>query len=171
MNKLHQETRVVVADAVRARFFRVSPPEFRFEEFHSDMAQHVPQPAHSTLTEESDLVAEKGRTTHTSRGDMGRSHESASPTRHVIESRSTDADLDRTAFVQRIVNHLQQQFRNHRFDRLVLVMPSRMLGEVHQHLPKPLQSILTHELHHEWTPLTASDIQERLKDTLGHRKP
>ena len=169
MNKLHQETRVVVADAVRARFFRVSPPEFRFEEFHSDMAQHVPQSAHSTLTEDSeDLVSLQGRTTSASRGDMGRSHESASPTRHVIESRSTDQDLDRTAFAQRIVNHLEQQFRNHRFDRLVLVMPSRMLGEVHPHLSKPLKSILTHEVDHDWTSLPPSTLQDRLRDTLGH---
>jgi protein required for attachment to host cells len=169
MNKLHQETRVVVADAVRARFFRVSPPEFRFEEFHSDMAQHVPQPAHSTLTEDpEDLVSLQGRTTSASRGDMGRSHESASPTRHIIESRSTDAALDRTAFAQRIVNHLEQQFRNHRFDRLVLVMPSRMLGEVHPHLSKPLKSILTHEVDHDWTSLPPSTLQDRLRDTLGH---
>jgi protein required for attachment to host cells len=169
MNKLHQETRVVVADAVRARFFRVSPPEFRFEEFHSDMAQHVPQPPHSTLKEEGeDLVSLQGRTTQASRGDMGRSHESASPTRHIIESRSTDAALDRTAFAQRIVNHLEQQFRNHRFDRLVLVMPSRMLGEVHPHLSKPLKSILTHEVDHDWTSLPPSTLQDRLRDTLGH---
>jgi protein required for attachment to host cells len=169
MNKLHQETRVVVADAIRARFFRVSPPEFRFEEFHSDMAQHVPQPPHSTLKEEGeDLVSLQGRTTQASRGDMGRSHESASPTRHVIESHSTDAALDRTAFAQRIVNHLEQQFRNHRFDRLVLVMPSRMLGEVHPHLSKPLKSILTHEVDHDWTSLPPSTLQDRLRDTLGH---
>jgi protein required for attachment to host cells len=169
MNKLHQETRVVVADAVRARFFRVSPPEYRFEECHSDRAQHVPQPPHSTLKEEGeDLVSLQGRTTQASRGDMGRSHESASPTRHIIESRSTDAALDRTAFAQRIVNHLEQQFRNHRFDRLVLVMPSRMLGEVHPHLSKPLKSILTHEVDHDWTSLPPSTLQDRLRDTLGH---
>jgi cysteine synthase len=52
--------------------------------------------------------------------------------------------------------------------RLVLVMPSRMLGEVHPHLPKPLKSILTHEVDHDWTSLPPSTLQDRLRDTLGH---
>ena len=169
MSKPIKKTYVVVADAVRARFFRVSPPEYRFEECHSDMAQHVPQPPHSTLKEEGeDLVSLQGRTTQASRGDMGRSHESASPTRHVIESHSTDAALDRAAFARRIGDHLQQELRDDPFDRLVLVMPDRMLGDMRQHLSKPLKSIVTHELDHDWTSLPPSTLQDRLRDTLGH---
>ena len=162
MTQPFKKTHVVVADGIRARFFDMGLTEDTLQEIPPYMAHQTPHTG-PTLTEESDLVAEKGRTTGANRGDMGRGNESASPTRHVIESRSTDQALDRAAFAQHISDHLDQHHRDHPFDRLILVMPDRMLGDVRQHLPKHLHALVTHELHHEWTPLPVKDIQDRLR--------
>lgn len=162
MTQSSQKTHVVVADAVRARFFDMALPEDTLQEVHPYRAHQAPDVG-PTLIEDVDLLADKGRTTGANRGDMGRGYESASPTRHVIESRNTDQALDRAAFAQHIADHLEQHHRDHPSDRFILVMPDRMLGDVRQHLPKPLQALVTHELHHEWTLLPVNDIQERLR--------
>ena len=155
--------RAVVADSARARFFTLSPQgEQPTAVARPYMALHATEHEPLLIETTPPLAAEKGRSNPAVRHDMGRSFESASSQRHIIAAATDDKTLDRAAFATRIATRLQDDFARNRFDRLILVAPAPMLGQLRQHLPDTLPGTHIHTLCHEWTALSAEDIRHRL---------
>jgi protein required for attachment to host cells len=97
----------------------------------------------------------------------GRSHESHGNARHAIEPRSDPhRDLKR-AFAVHLIGELEQRHAAHHFDRLVLVAPPEMLGNLRAGMPKKLAAIVSGELNQDLTHVATNEIGSHLAKVLA----
>lgn len=80
----------------------------------------------------------------------GRSYESAGTTRHAIEPRSDPERIEEKRFAAHLVDRLNKASAENAFDRLVIVAPPVMLGDLRAaltpHLEKKLAATLDKDL-------------------------
>jgi protein required for attachment to host cells len=92
----------------------------------------------------------------------GRSHESATPTRHAMEYRTSAEEQERWRFVQDLSQWLQKAQEANRFERLVLIAAPKTLGALRKQLPQSVQGLVDGELAKDLTGMPAAAIAETL---------
>lgn len=139
-----KRTWIVIADGSRAKVLEIDGAKSEFNAI-DDMAVAMDLPPNREL--QSDRP--------------GRSFESANSTRHALEDRvDPHRELKRT-LAKTIVDNLSHALNERRFDRLVLIAPPTMLGDVRDALTPQLREKVVAEL--------AKDLVKiPLKDLPGH---
>lgn len=94
----------------------------------------------------------------------GRSHESATPTRHAMEYRTPAEEQERRRFVQELSQWLQKAQEAQRFEQLVLVAAPKTLGALRKQLPQSVQDLVKGELAKDLTGMPVAAIAETLTD-------
>ncbi len=108
---------------------------------------------------EEDLLLPPNRELQSDR--PGRGFESAGPTRHAYETSDPHRELKRT-FAVHLMERLAGLHAKGMFDRLVLVAPPAMLGNLRAEMSSALSSSLAGELARDLTHVPTSDIQAHL---------
>lgn len=142
-------TWILVADGTRARLFELTPPN-------------------KTLTEIACLTNPDGRApgrqANTDR--LPRVNESVGSARHAIEPHTSLREKSTNQFAHTVSDALERGRNDHKFDRLVLVAPSRFLGALHGNLSKSLVECVAGEFRRNLTALPPEDIHARLPREL-----
>jgi protein required for attachment to host cells len=148
----HTHTLVVVADGTRARFFELSP----------DLRSLVPARSADMISPMSrrparDIVSDR----------PGRGFSSADSTaRHAFEAPHDHRKLEKHNFTVELAQALEASHTRHEFDRLVLVAPSRSLGELRALLSPQVRQLVAHEVGKDLTERTPDAIRQALDDVL-----
>lgn len=148
----HKRTLIVVADGSRARFFEPS----------EDLRKLVPS-EHGEMTAAEarrpvrDIVTDKpGRGFSSARGGV----------RHAFEPPHDIHKLQKHNFTVRLAEVLDKACADKQFDRLVLVAPSRSLGELRSVLSARVKKAVSHEVAKDLTGATPTALRKALADTL-----
>jgi len=94
---------------------------------------------------------------------MGRTFESSSPTRHAVEPRMDVRDEVKLHFVHSIASKLAEKKSKKAFDRLVLIAPPKILGELKKRLEKSVRDAVVAELPKELTHYENHELAARLE--------
>ena len=93
----------------------------------------------------------------------GRSFESSNPTRHAMENRtSPHRELKRELAVE-VAHRLDDGLRDRRFDRIALVAPPTLLGDLRDALSEPLRAKVVAELAKDLVKVPHQDLPHRLE--------
>lgn len=145
-------TWVVVADASRAEIFALRETDGTRRLHSTGSLDDTKLARHSA-----DLKSDK----------PGRSFSSASGgVRHAVEPKHDYHKLQKHDFAREIVASLEKAFDAHQFERLVLVAPDRMLGELRNLLPHKMQKCVWHSFPHEYSKMSADEIWARISPEL-----
>ncbi len=100
----------------------------------------------------------------------GRSFESAGVARRAIEPRHDPAKLQRRSFVCALARFLDSACLDRRFDRLALVAPSRMLGEMRSVLADHTRAAVSVESPKDLTKIPDDEIADHLTPILAETR-
>jgi len=92
----------------------------------------------------------------------GRSVESVGGARHAEEPRTDPHRQDKLHFAKSVAIYLEQAAQDGRFDRLVLVAPSTMLGDLRGTLGRHAASRVTAELHKDLMKTPTKELAAHL---------
>jgi protein required for attachment to host cells len=141
-------TWIVVADASRARIFQADTPTAALTEIetltHPVSRQH-----------EGDLISDKaGRDANSGSGSHGfdRGHEAKSE--------------ETIRFAAEICRHLEQGHSKGSYAKLYLMAPPAFLGELRQHLAKPVHGLVADEITKDLTTAETAQIRAHLPEHL-----
>ena len=151
-------TWILVADASRAEIFALS-------ETDGARGLHRTGSLADTKLERrsSDLKSDKPGRSVSSTG---------SGVRHAIEPHHDYHKLQKHEFAHDIIAFLEKSFDAHQFERLVLVAPNRMLGELRKLLPHKMQKSVWHSFPHDYMKLSQDEIWARISpDLKEHVQP
>jgi len=101
----HDRRWFVVADGGSARILALAPDGNNFDVLHEMTSPDRHRKTHDMVTDRA-----------------GRSHESASPTRHAVAAKSDPHDQAEKEFVEAVAGHVNSQHQAGAFDDLVLVV-------------------------------------------------
>jgi protein required for attachment to host cells len=137
-------TWIMVADAARAQLFLS-------ESAHEPIESFVCLENPNANLRDQDLVSDK----------PGRAIESVGGARHA-EERIDHHRADKTAFARRVAEYVERGAADKKFDRLVLVAPPQMLGDLRGALGQQSQARVTHEVPKDLTKLPIAKLREQL---------
>ncbi len=92
----------------------------------------------------------------------GRSHESASPTRHAIAPRQDAHEQARERFVSQLALMLIEDNRARQFDELILIVAPGLTGPLRDALDEPTRARVRETLVKDLTKVPLNDIHDRL---------
>lgn len=92
----------------------------------------------------------------------GRVFESGSGTRHAAAPRHDPHRDAKLAFAREIAGHIEAAARQHAFDWLVLAAPSRIQGEIGNHLPPATRDRVAFKLAKDLTKVPDGDLGPHL---------
>ena len=143
-----QHTWIVVADGARARVYRSAGRD-----------QHL------AAVEGLDLTADHARSHEIGTDRPGRSVESHGHARHAVEPRSDPhRELKRTLAVT-LAEMLEEKLRQRAYERLVLVAPPQMLGDLRAALAASVRHVVAAEIGKD---LTRTPMHEIAGHLHGH---
>jgi protein required for attachment to host cells len=96
----------------------------------------------------------------------GRDFESHGRARHAMENRSDPHRTLKREFAQKLGTILEARLADKRFDRLVIVAPPSMLGDLRDVLPKGVLGKVAAELAHDLVKTPHSELPGHLKGVL-----
>ena len=128
-----QKTHILIANAQRARYFERNPSNHHLTEI-TDFVHPV-----STLPQR----AHQAHRSHSSE-DIGKGHGRTAHAGTQFEPHTEVLDKERHVFAQQLAHFLNTEVYQQRCQRLVLVAPSPMLGEL-----QPLLNEGTHKVLHK----------------------
>ena len=138
-------TWVVVADHQHARFFENDGPTRGIKPIESlSLDTH--------LAASHDVMSDR----------PGRSQSAKNGVRHGFEPHIDPHRQEGMKFIQRIIEVVTNASGKGEFDRLILVMPPRALGEIRKALPDSVREKISGELAADLTKSTAPEIANRL---------
>lgn len=141
-------TWILIADGGRARLFANRGPGKGIE------------PLDETLTADH-------RPTHEIVEDrLGRTYESKGAARHAIAPHSDPHRELKRRFAVSLAEMLDKQRMQHAYDRLVLVAPPTVLGDLREALSEPVRGLLRAELDKDLTKIPFSELPEHLAAVL-----
>ncbi len=94
----------------------------------------------------------------------GRSFKRVGPTRHGLQSAGVEQN---EAFARTLAADLWELRSQNRFDRLVIVAPPGLLGNLRKQLPEPLKADITAEIPKDLTNVPATRLPEHLSAVLA----
>ena len=142
-------TWILIADAARARVFLstgsvaalAEVPGLTFAADHA--ATH-------------DIVADR----------QGRSFDSHGPARHAYEPRVSPHRALKTAFAHRLAHILDEQLKAKAYDRLIVVAPPVLLGDLRAALSAAVQACVTGEAAKDLTKVPDHEIKGHLSELI-----
>jgi protein required for attachment to host cells len=137
-------TWIMVADAARAQLFLNEGPQEPIEPIDS-----MENP--NAHLRDRDLVSDK----------PGRSIESVGGAHHA-EERIDHHRADKAAFARRVAEYVDRGAAEKKFDKLVLIAPPQMLGDLRGALGQHSQARVTHQVAKDLTKLPVAKLQEQL---------
>lgn len=111
-----------------------------------------------------DLTADHASTSDIVSDKAGRTFDSAGPGRHAYEAPTDPHRALKSAFAQRLCELLDRHVQAKDLDRLVIVAPPVMLGELRHGLTKQTQAILAADLDKDLTKVPDQEVRSHLKD-------
>jgi protein required for attachment to host cells len=94
----------------------------------------------------------------------GRTADSMSPARHAMEPRTDPQRHEKERFIAKLAEDVGAA--RDRFDRLVLVAPPRVMGELHRRLDEQTKSKIAGELQKDLTWVALPELAPHLGDVL-----
>jgi protein required for attachment to host cells len=143
-------TWVVAADHARARFFQTESSSAPLDEIetlvHSEGRMH-----------DRDITSDlPGKVKNPSGLGGG----------HAFEQQTDPKKHEADVFAGEIVHFLEQAHNANRFDRLILIAEPPILGLLRQHMPNPLNTLISLELDKNLAGMTAAEIRTHLPEYL-----
>ena len=136
------EIRVIVADNARARIFLSHGTMLQLREIEGF--------AHPEARLSNRDLASDGPGRNAQHGDDYTAP--TSPKEHEAES-----------FARMLAHHLKDMHNEEHFESLVLVSPPKFLGLLRQHLPKPLDKLVTHSVDKDLTDCPVEEIVSHIR--------
>jgi protein required for attachment to host cells len=146
---LHRKLCIVAADGEHARF--ITPA--------ADNALHT--------TERLDSAAAGQRTSDLVSDRLGRSFESASPTRHAITPRHDPHELEKEKFGREVAARINALGAAGAFDALALVAPPPILGLIQDALSSETRAKLVGTLAKDLATVPDHELQPHLQHWVG----
>jgi protein required for attachment to host cells len=97
----------------------------------------------------------------------GRVHDRFGPARHAMEPKADWHRQDKTAFAVAIAGRLESAARGGDFDRLVLVAPPTMMGDLRAALDRHVHDLVTGEVTKDLVHASPAEIEEQLSGVLA----
>lgn len=97
----------------------------------------------------------------------GRSFESSGPTRHAMENRTSPHRELKRELAGEVIDKLDSSLREGRFDRIALVAPPTVLGDLRDALSESLRAKLVAELAKDLTKVPPQELPHRLEAIWG----
>ncbi len=110
---------------------------------------------------DSDAATKRTRELGTDR--PGRVQDSAGPARHAMEPRVDWQRHEKHLFAKEMAKTLNKGAHNNAYDRLVLVAPPAILGELRAALDKTARELVSAELDKDLTQVPLHDLPKRLR--------
>ena len=145
---------VLVADAARARLFRVEQPR---------------QTLTPALDEE--LIGSNLRSREIASDRPGRTFDSGGQGRHAKEPPTDPARHAQEEFARDVVHVLDEKRTRRAFERLIVVAPPQFLGDLRALMPQQLQDMVSAEIAKDLSKLPAHELQDHLRDVLEAQRP
>jgi protein required for attachment to host cells len=161
MTRNHPITWILVADGKQAQVYTREPVERRIPPSFAESVTHEPMPiAGMRWKAESPSNYEVGRNA------TGMVFESSGGARHMAEPHVDAREEVKQHLAAVVAEALGAAKAAKQFDRLVLVAPPKMLGEIKKHLGKAVQKSVVAELPKELTHYEGETLLEHLQDVL-----
>ena len=96
----------------------------------------------------------------------GRAFSSAGSSRHDYEPKTSWHDHQKQEFAREISEFINKAFENKEFEHLVIIAPSKTLGELRNFLNKNVQDKVSAEIHKDITKFTDSQIKDFLSNEI-----
>lgn len=142
-------TWILIADASRAHVLTTRGPKTNLERIDEmTLASELP-PTHEIVDDR-----------------QGRTFDSAGPGRHAYEPHTDPRRALKGDFAQVVAAMLDEQAREKAFDRLVVVAPPTMLGELRTRMSNAVRSMVTAEIDKDLTKIPDGDVARHLADVL-----
>ena len=100
------------------------------------------------------------------RDKLGRVHESVGYTRHAVEPKQDPHRALEERFAGQLAQMLGNYAENKSFDRLVLVAPPTILGELRKALPSNAREKVAAEIDKDLTHIGDADIPSHIEDVI-----
>lgn len=97
----------------------------------------------------------------------GRSFESVGETRHAYESHHDPHDELKRKFAAELAAHLDARLGEKAFDRLIVVAPPQMLGDLRSELSQSVRAAVYAELDKDLTKTPAGELPKHLGEVLA----
>ena len=97
----------------------------------------------------------------------GRTFDSHGQGRHILESSSNPKREAKFQFAQTISDRLHKELSENKFDRLIVIAPPLMLGNLRKMFSKQLSSRISGEIHKDLTHTDLEDIVDHITDYLA----
>ncbi|WP_414653751.1 host attachment protein [Hyphomicrobium sp.] len=142
-----KRTWILVADAGRARVLEQLGR-------HTDLS----------LVEGFDLSHPIAKTSEIVRGGLPRTFDSVGQGRHAIEPRSDPRRLEKKEFAKDLAAKLHAACEKGAFDKLILIVPAQMMGDLRRALADDVKCRVEHEFVLDLASAPVAEIARRLKD-------
>lgn len=101
------------------------------------------------------------------RDKEGRSFESVGETRHAYEPHHDPHRELKRQFASELATALEKRLSDKSYDRLILVAPPEMLGDLRSALPEPVRAVIYAELDKDLTKTPTSELPDHLGKVLA----
>ncbi len=145
-----KKTWILVADGSRARYLVKEGPTKSL-----------------TVIDEEDWPAARAPTTALGADRPGRGKESASTTRHAIQPKADWHQLEKEKFAGIVARTLDAAAKRRQFDALVLVAPTRTLGQIERRLTAATRGRIIGKLAKDLTHTPIAELATHLRQ-VGH---
>jgi protein required for attachment to host cells len=143
----HTKRWVLVADAGRAKVLEQSGPEKSLSPVEGLAFEHA-------LSKSSDMA----------RDSLPRTFDSVGPGRHAIAPKSDPHRSEKLVFAKELAQVLDAGLTNHAYDKLIIVAPPQMIGDLRAILSDAVRRHLERELVADLTHASISDIAQRIAE-------
>ncbi|MEJ1990824.1 MAG: host attachment protein [Maritimibacter sp.] len=96
----------------------------------------------------------------------GRNQASPGTGYHAYDPEPNDEQKARAAFAELLIYELTVQFSQGDYDRLVVIAPPAMLGELRKAMPKKMKKLLVLDMPHDYLQLTLEEVVEALEGEI-----
>lgn len=141
---------IVIADGAQARILENHGPGKGLVPLPSEEMHKTPRPTREINTDR-----------------PGRSHDRVGPGRHAMENPSDAHREEKRRFAELLGEHLNEAALKRRYDRLILVAPSKTLGDLRQSLSKEAAAKIDGELTKDLTKVSDHDLPDHLGEVIA----
>ncbi|MBM4073780.1 MAG: host attachment protein [Planctomycetes bacterium] len=94
---------------------------------------------------------------------LPRSIDSAGSQRHAMEPRVDPHRQTKVVFARQLADYIERQAEENKYDKLILVAPPQLLGDLHAALGKHAEKRLTAEIDKDLTKLPLKELAKHLQ--------
>ena len=143
------KVRILVADASKARLFRVESPTGELIEVSSDVNPEA-------RLHDNDLTTDK----------PGRAADSMNSGRSAMEDTTDPKEVESQKFARQLNDKLEKARNKGEIEKLYIAAPPRFLGELRKHFKPELKSLIVEEIGKDFSHLDAKNLRKHLPERL-----